>query len=87
MKFKALTRYYEVARFNHRWEATAKQDGYISHLCKEVGCTLEEVLEAMWGMNMVAAFSDRPWMRLTKNEASRVIRILKVELAHQRIAS
>lgn len=77
--FKALTQYYEVGRFCSLWEATGRQMSYINVLCQQVGCTLEEVLESMWGMNMVAAFSDRPWMRLTKGEASRVIKILLVE--------
>lgn len=85
MKIKAFKKFYEVSRFHPRWEATGKQVSYIDALCKKLGVELEEVLEEMWGMNMHAAFSDRPWMRLTKNEASRVITALKAET--EKIAS
>jgi hypothetical protein len=72
----------EVQRFSHRWEATSRQSGYINSLCKQVGCTLEQAIEAMFGMHCIAAFSDRAWLRLTKREASSLIDILKAELAY-----
>jgi len=79
--FKAIKKFSEVSRwYGPRFEASGKQMGYINHLCEKNSCELEEVLKAMWGMNMHCAFSDRPWMRLTKGEASKVITILRKEL-------
>ena len=65
-----------VDRFHVRAEATGKQYGYINNLCRKVNLELEAVLVELWGMPLTAAFSDRPWMRLTKREASKVIQHL-----------
>lgn len=62
-----------VERFHPRAEATARQMGYIHALAGKTNTTLETVLVELWGMTLSAAFSDRPWMRLTKREASKVI--------------
>lgn len=62
-----------VDRFNHRFEATPKQTRFIGNLVAQKGTTLEAVLVKLWGMPLIAAFSDRPWMRITKREASQVI--------------
>lgn len=77
------TKVIEVSRFGTKWEATGKQSGYINSLCRKVGCTLEQVIEAMFGMSCTAAFSDRPWLRLTRKEASHAIDMLKAEEAAQ----
>jgi hypothetical protein len=73
----------EVQRFSNKWEATGKQSGYINSLCRKVGCTLEQAIEAMFGMPCVSAFSDRPFLRLTRREASSLIDLLKAEEARQ----
>lgn len=70
----------QVDRFSARFEATPRQSSYIAVLCKQTGQNLEEVLVHLWGMSLSAAFSDRPWMRLSRREASNVIdHLLKVK--------
>jgi hypothetical protein len=66
----------KVDNFSARFEATPRQMSYIAALVKKADTTLEAVLENLWGMSMSAAFSDRPWMRLTRREASKVIETL-----------
>lgn len=63
----------KVDVFSTRFEATARQMGYIHSLVQKVDTNLEAMLEALWGVHPIVAFSDRPWMRLTKREASKVI--------------
>lgn len=63
----------KVEQFHPRGEASGKQTRFISVLSEQTGISLECVLVELWGMPLVAAFSDRPWMRLMKREASAVI--------------
>lgn len=62
-----------VDKFSARFEATGRQMGFINSLVKQKNTTLEDVLVKLWRMPIMSAFSDRPWMRLTKREASKVI--------------
>ncbi len=63
----------EVDVFSTRYGATVEQVGYIQSLCRQIGITYEEAVESLFGMPLVAAFSDRPWLRLTRREASKLI--------------
>lgn len=70
----------QVDRFHWRFEATAKQYGFAYFLAAKAGTTLEAVTEELWGMSETAAYSDRPWGKLTKREISKCIDHLKAKV-------
>lgn len=70
----------DVDHYSPRFEATGKQYSYIAYLCSAAGITLETALETLWGMSVACAFSDRPWMRISRREASKVIGYLQAQI-------
>lgn len=78
--------YITVDRFSARIEATSKQTGYINSLCRQLGVELETAHERLFGMTCSAAYSDRPWMRLTRREASALIDRLKASIEAKKVA-
>jgi poly(A) polymerase Pap1 len=73
--------YIELGRFSRRFEATSKQTGYINSLCRQLGISLETAHERLFGMPCVVAYTDRPWLCLTRGEASKLIDRLKTAIA------
>ena len=72
--------YIEPGRFNRKFEATSKQTGYINSLCRQLGIELETAHERLFGMACVVAYTDRPWLCLTRREASALIDRLKAAI-------